>query len=388
MNLNITLTVIRKEMTDLLRDRRTLLSMVVLPVVVFPLVFAVMNRFMGEAEKRAETEATTVAILRAEVPPPFYAAIARSGLKMIEVSDVAAAVESKQTATGVKFSTDGQLITVFAEGTRQSSGIAADKLRTALNEYRDSLVLEKLKSVNLDASALKPFTVKRENVASARKMGGFALGSMLGYIVILLMFSGGMYPAIDMTAGEKERKTLEAVIASPASRTDIVLGKILACVIATYSTALLTTGSLFFSLKSGGVAMKGMEKIMGNVPTDPLTIGLMLLTLLPVAVMAGALMLAIALIARSFKEAQSYLTPLIMLVIFPSLLGGLPGMELTPLFSLIPIFNSSQLLKSILQGDVNTTLFLITNAANIAYAGICFFFAVRSFNDEKVLFRT
>ena len=219
-------------------------------------------------------------------------------------------------------------------------------------------------------------------------MGGFMLGSMLGYVVILLMFSGGMYPAIDMAAGEKERKTLEALLASPARRTDLVLGKILACVTATYATALLTTASLFFSLKRGGMAMKGMEKLTGNVPTDPQTISLMLLTLLPVAIMAGALMLAIALMARSFKEAQSYLTPLIMLVIFPSLLGGLPGMELTPVLSLIPIFNSSQLLKSILQGDVPLLSFVITNLSNVAYAALCFLLAVRSFNNEKVLFRT
>lgn len=388
MKLNVILTVFKKEIIDLLRDRRTLLSMVVLPVLVFPLVFGVMGRFMGDAEKKAEAEATSVAIVKGGIPSQFDRVIARSGLKIVEVTDVAAAVEKKDAATGLAISSNGSLITVYAEGTRQSSGIAADKLRSALSEYRDALVLEKLQAAKLDASILKPFTVKRENVASERKMGGFMLGSMLGYVVILLMFSGGMYPAIDMAAGEKERKTLEALLASPARRTDLVLGKILACVTATYATALLTTASLFFSLKRGGMGMKGMEKLTGNVPTDPQTISLMLLTLLPVAIMAGALMLAIALMARSFKEAQSYLTPLIMLVIFPSLLGGLPGMELTPVLSLIPIFNSSQLLKSILQGDVPLLSFVITNLSNVAYAALCFLLAVRSFNNEKVLFRT
>ena len=388
MNFNVILTVLRKELIDLLRDRRTMISMVALPVLVFPLVFAVMSRFMGDAEKKAATEATTVAIVQGSIPPAFQTVLARSGLKSIEVPDVAEAVRSNKAATGLTVSADQRTVTVFNEGTRQSSGLAGEKLRTAINELRDSLVLEKLKGVNLDASVLKPFTLKRENVASERKMGGFLLGSMLGYIVILLMFSGGMYPAIDMAAGEKERKTLEALIASPARRTDLVLGKILACVTATYLTALLTTASLFFSLKRGAIDMKGMEKMMGNVPTDPQTIALMLFTLLPVAIMAGALMLSIALIARSFKEAQSYLTPLIMLVIFPSLLGGLPGMELSPVLSLIPIYNSSQLLKAILQGDVPMNLFAITNLANIGYATICFLFAVRSFNDEKILFRS
>jgi sodium transport system permease protein len=388
MSFRIALTVFRKEINDLLRDRRTLLSMVVLPVVVFPLVFAAMNKFMGEAEKKAELEASTVAVLKNGIPPRFAPAIAKSGLKAIEVENVQEAVKEKKAATGVVVSPDEQLIMVYAEGTRQSSGIATEKLRTVLMELKDAMVLEKLQSVNLDATVLRPFTVKRENVASERRMGGFVLGSMLGYVVILLMFSGGMYPAIDMAAGEKERKTLEAILASPARRTEIALGKVLACMTATYATALLTTGSLFISLKNGATTMKGMEKLVGNVPNDPQTIGLVLITLLPIAVMAGALMLSIALVARGFKEAQSYLTPLIMLVIFPSLLGGLPGMELTPVLSLIPIFNSSQLLKSILQGDVPMTSFAITNLANVAYAALCFAWSVRSFNDEKVLFRT
>ncbi len=386
MKLGVILTVYKKELVELLRDRRTLISMVALPVIVFPLVFGGIGKVMETTGKKAETEATTVAILQDAIPAHFARVIERSGLTVVIVSNVAAAVEKKEAATGMTVA--GKLVTVYAEGTRQSSGIAADKLRTALNEHRDALVIESLRGARLDASVLKPFTVKRENVASERKMGGFLLGSMLGYVVILLMFSGGMYPAIDMTAGEKERKTLETLLASPALRTDIVLGKILACVTATYLTALLTTASLFYSLKRGGARMKGMEAMVGNVPTDPQTIALMLMTLLPVAIMAGALMVSIALIARSFKEAQSYLTPLIMLVIFPSLLGGLPGMELTPLFSFIPIFNASQLLKVILQGEVPMLPLVLTNLANVFYAAICFAFAVRSFNNEKVLFRT
>jgi sodium transport system permease protein len=388
MKPGVVFTVFRKEMTDLLRDRRTLMSMVVLPVLVFPLLFGVMSRVMDQAEKKAETEATTVALGRETLPPAYRAAIEKSGLRIVEVDDARQAVEANKTSTGLRLDPQSNLVTVYAEGTRQASGIAADKLRSALGELRDTMVAERLRAANLEPSILRPFTVKRENVANERKMGGFILGSILGYIVILIMFSGGMYSAIDMSAGEKERKTMEALVASPASRTDIVLGKLFACVSATYLTALLTVSSLFLSLTRGGMGMKGMEKMTGNVPTDFNTIALLLIILLPVAVMAGSLMLAIALAARGFKEAQSYLTPLIMVVIFPALLGGLPGMELSPTLSLVPILNATQLIKAILQGDFPAVPFFITCGANVAYAAMCFAFAVRSFNDEKVIFRT
>ena len=99
-------------------------------------------------------------------------------------------------------------------------------------------------------------------------------------------------------------------------------------------------------------------------------------------------MIAIACFARSFKEAQSYLTPLLLLVILPSLLGGLPGTELSPTLALIPIFNASQLLKAILQGEFTILNFMITLVSNVTYAAICFFFAVRSFKNESIMFRT
>lgn len=388
MNLSVMSTVYLREITDLLRDRRTLFSMVVLPTIVFPVLFAVIGKFVDSAGKKASLEATTVAIGRTPVPELFERAVTASGLTRILVDDVPKAVREKKAAAGIEFSQDGRVVSIYSDGTRQASGRAADKLRTSLAELRDATVLEKLRAANLGPETLKPFEVKRENVADERKMGGFLLGSMLGYVVILLMFSGGMYPAVDMTAGEKERKTLEALLATPAGRTEIVLGKILACVTATYATAMLTTASLFYSLRSGSQFFEGADKFIGSAPVDAKTLGLVLLTLMPVAVMAGALMIAIAIAARSFKEAQSYLTPLIMVVIFPSLLGGLPGMELNAATSLIPIFNASQILKGILQGDVETLPLVVTNLANVGYAAVCFFVAVRTFSDEKVLFRT
>ncbi|GAB4416556.1 MAG: ABC transporter permease [Bryobacter sp.] len=388
MNFGILLTVLRREVTDLLRDRRTLFSMVVLPTIVFPVLFAVIGRFTSDAGKKAEAEARTVAVPSAGLPDAFAAALESSGLKLIPLPDVNQAVADKVTSAGFRLKENGRDAIIVVDRTRQASSIAAQKVRTALTAYQQSLVVQSLRAANLGPEILKPFAIDSENVADERKMGGFVLGSILGYVVILLMFSGGMYPAVDMTAGEKERKTLEALLSTPARRTEIVLGKILACVTATYLTALLTTGSLFWSITSKNLPLDGMDKYLGNLSLDGQTIALVLLTLLPVALMAGSLMVAIATAARSFKEAQSYLTPLIMLVIFPSLLGGLPGMELSPALSLIPVFNASQILKSILQGDLNPTLLAITNGANLVYAAICFVLAVRTFNNESVLFRS
>jgi sodium transport system permease protein len=378
-------TIFVRELVDLLRDRRTLFSMIVLPLVAFPVITVVVGKFVEMAGKRSESEATTVAVRH--LGTELEAAIAKSGLARVMLDDPRKAVEDKKAAVGAE--QQGAVVRLFADRTRQASSIAEEKLRQALGEIREQRVREGLARSNVPVTILAPFQVDRVNVASDRKMSGFLFGTMLGYVVILLMFSGGIYPAIDMTAGEKERKTIEALLASPAARMEIVLGKILATVTVIFVTALLTLASLFYSMKSSAFGESpSMKRLLGNISIDAGSVGLMLLTLAPVALMAGSLMIAISCFARSFKEAQSYLTPLLMLVILPSLLGGLPGMEFNSTFALIPIYNSSQVLKGILQGDVPVDAYWVTMAANVFYAGVCFVIAVRLFQDESVMFRT
>ncbi len=222
-------------------------------------------------------------------------------------------------------------------------------------------------------------------------MAGAMWGTMLGYILLLLMFTGGMYPAIDMTAGEKERKTLELYLSSPATRSEIVLGKILAAMTAIFLTAMLTLISIAFSIRNGGLAggkNPQMEAMLKTIPLDGHALLLITATILPLAVLAASIMIAIAILARSFKEGQTYLTPLALIVIFPALIGGMPGLQFTNAMALIPIFNASQVIRSTLLGDLTATNFLITTGANLVYAGAAFWFASRRFEDETVLFRT
>jgi sodium transport system permease protein len=115
---------------------------------------------------------------------------------------------------------------------------------------------------------------------------------------------------------------------------------------------------------------------------------LIAVTLVPLAMFAASLMFAIALAARSFKEGQSYLTPLALVVIFPALIGGISGLEMTPVLCLIPIFNASQMIRGIMLGDATTANFVITTVANLVYAALAFFIATRQFENENVLFRS
>jgi sodium transport system permease protein len=223
-------------------------------------------------------------------------------------------------------------------------------------------------------------------------VGGNLLGGIVPYIIVMLCLVGATYPAMDLTAGEKERGTMETLLCSPAARSDIVLGKFL----------MVLTGSLsavFFSLVSLGVTMTvigaavsqigGRSGISAGLPTiDPLGLLGVLVMILPVAVLFSALAFALSLFAKSQKEAQSYLTPLILAVIMPCAIAVLPGIDLTFGLCLVPIANISLICKEMLSGVWHWSYIALIFGSTALYAGAALAAAVRMFNRENVLFRT
>ena len=391
MNRSPVLTIYKKEMLDTIRDRRTLISMVVVPLAAIPLLFLVMSKFVSSSEKIAGNEAAAIAVRNADRLPGLLNALAQAGFKLATRDDIKAAIERKEIAAGVEpveLPGQGKIeVRVYADLTRRSSEVASGRIRAALAAFRQDSIRLKLTALGLPVSIADPFAVKPVNIAPEKKMAGLFWGSMVGYFVVLLMFTGGMYPAIDMTAGEKERRTLEILLCSPAGRNEIVLGKILAASTAAFLTATLNVASLTYSFRSGIMGPE-IHKVLEGVRPNLGAVLLVLLAVLPTAVTAAAVMITISLFAKSFKEGQSYLTPLIMLVIFPAMIGMLPGVEANPLLAMLPVFNVTQLIKSIFNGEYTAASFLLPFGSNLLYAAVAFYMAVRIFKREDVLFRS
>ncbi len=310
---------------------------------------------------------------------------------MVEKDDVRAAIAKKEIAAAVEEvpGTPPQIL-VYVDASNPASSNAASRIQVALTGTESQLIRESLRNSGIAANVLTPFTIQRTNVADEKKMAGETFGSILGYVVLLMMFTGGMYPIIDMTAGEKERKTLETLLSSPVSRQEIVMGKTLAAMSAILLTTVLMVASMAYSFRNMniGKGSEEMRQMMGSLQLDPQMLGMFAAILIPVAIFAASVMFTIALFARSFKEGQSYLTPIALIVVFPAILGGLPGVHLTPVLSLIPIFNASMMLHGVLMGDFSNVNFAVTMAANLGYAAIAFVIAVRQFGKESVLFRS
>jgi sodium transport system permease protein len=268
------------------------------------------------------------------------------------------------------------------------SMLSATRIKEQLTEYRDSMVRDRLAAQHLPESLMKPFAVEQQNVVSEDRVAGESYGGLITYLVILMCMTGAMYPAMDLTAGEKERGTMETILSSPIKRTHLVMGKFFVVLTASLATATLSVLSMAGSFAVLAHYGKG-QGIGDDFPILTMhaqTAFAIFIMALPVAVLFSAVLMTISLFAKTFKEAQSYLTPMTFLVIVPAVAAVIPGIELTAKLALIPILNVGLLCKELVTGTYHWGYIGLIFGCTCVYAGIALFLAVKMFQRESVLF--
>ena len=401
MNLSAISVVYRKELTEWLRDRRTLISTVLVPLLAFPLLMVGITALATVMIGNAEKEIPKVMILGGEDSPQLLDRLhkldklaivpyADNWKDQISNKEIRAAIEiPKGFQAALAEGTAPTVDIYYYEGEIKSS-FGADHLQDAIKDYREEVVKERLTANNLPASVLSPFEIKRQNVAPLEKVGGASIGGFIGYAVILLCLTGAMYPAIDLTAGEKERGTIETILSSPISRVDLVLGKFLLVFSASLVSAILSVTSMgtSFALLGHSHLMTSSGGQSLNLSLGPLSVAAVFFMAFPLAVLFSAVLMTIALFAKTYKEAQSYLTPLTFLVVIPAIASIMPGVELTPKLALIPVLNTSLVCKEIISGTYHWNSILLIFTSTCVYAAAAIFLAVKMFQREDVLFRS
>ncbi len=398
MNLKKVKTIYLKEMLDTLRDRRTLISMILVPILLFPVLMFGMSSLVIVFVKKAEEKPARVAILGKENAPDLSSQLSQDGKFMIvEESDFENAIQDKRIEAALAFSEnfekriereDSAQATIFYDKAEIRSDIAMEKLTGQLRDYEDSVVDLRLKKRDIKRSLLRPVDIKRENVAPKEKMGGFMLSMFLPYIIIILALTGAMYPAIDLTAGEKERGTLETILVSPVSRGELATGKFFCVMTASVVTAILATVSMSIT---AGMSLAQMSSFTGEEAQLSIrftSILIILILFLPISALFSSVLLSLSLFAKSYKEAQSYITPLMLVIIMPAMISFMPGVELNWVLALVPVVNVSLALKEVLLGTYNFGYIGLIFLSTLVYASFSIFITRRLFEKEEVLFRT
>lgn len=407
MNFAKVAVIYAKELKDSLRDRRTLMSVILVPMLVMPALTFGLGRLAVKVVTSAREDKPAIAVVGGQDSPALMAALRRASAfqivdstadyqqQIVEKKLRAAAIVPPGFDQALALNSAPPVVIEHYEG-EIKSGFAAGAIERFFREYRDQHVAAALAGRALPASLAKPYEIKRQNVAPPAKVGGNLVGGFVPYLIIVLCFAGAMYPAIDLTAGEKERGTMETLLCSPASRGEIVAGKFLmvltgslgamALSLISLGVTALATGLMF----ARGPALAAAAGAPGALTPviDPAGVLGVLAMVIPFAVLFSALEFAVALFARTSKEAQSYLGPMVFVVLAPAIVGLLPGIELDAGLALVPVLNLSLVCKEMLSGVWHWPYIGLIFASSCLYAGAALALAVRMFNREDVLFRT
>lgn len=394
-----------KELTELMRDRKTLIFVILLPIFIFPVIFGVMGLVLSSTTSKAMQEEHRYVIVNAEQAPEFRDAMFyHKNFKQVQTektaeADLVAAIRNDEFDVAIIIPADFSAKRQAAEQVQwqiiynQSSQFDfmyryfTDMLAT----YNEQLQRETLNQLNVDpqklAAIIKPVDVQKVDTADKRENIGEKFGAVIAYILVPLCLLGASYPAIDMGAGEKERGTLETLLICPISRISIVLGKFFTVLTTGLVGAMITVGSfgIWGAIIGSFAGMAVVQEAMSAIAITELI--LIFSLLLPISAVFAALLLAISIYARTFKEAQNYISPLSILIFVPLVAAMMPGVELNAKTALVPVMNVALAIKELIKGTADYMMLALIFGSTLLLAAAAIGFCVHWFQQEKVLFR-
>lgn len=416
-----------RELRDQLRDRRTLFTVLVLPLLLYPLmgmlVFQV-QQFLKESP--AKVRVVGAAALPATPPLVVDGKLAgdlgdasKLELDLVEKTDLTYEELEAQARSDIQlgvcdavvyFPRDfSERLDAFVTGdadvkaqpprprvirneSRDRSKIAAQRIDLVLDRWCNALGGRNLERRRVPAAAARPFEVVRVDVSHQQHRRAALWSKLLPFVLLVWALTGAFYPAVDLCAGEKERGTLETLLTSPAARGEIVWGKLLTVMTFSMATSLLNLASMTATGTFIAAQIQKMSAVALPLDIGPpplLALVWLLLALVPISALFSALSLAIAAFARSSKEGQYYLMPLLMISLPLMMLPVLPTAELDLGYAIIPLSGLMLLLRTLIEGQYLDALRFSVPVVGVT-AGCCLLairWAVDQFNNESVLFR-
>jgi sodium transport system permease protein len=381
------LTILKKELLEFVRDRRTLALTLVLGPLLTP---AIMLGILTLAESRAKSQIEKpldVPMVGVEHAPNLVAWLAGQGIHRKKFAgDLDTAIrnqiEDVYIRIGDEFGKDwleGQpaLVEIVHDSTRQDSDIPVRRIEDALQRYGQQVGALRLLARGLNPGVAAPLAVTHKDLSTPEARRGMVM-AFLPYLLILSAFLGGAYLIIDATAGERERQSLEPLLATPARRGDVVSGKISAACIVGAVSLLLT----LLAFKAGAQFSPGIGRQMDvSMPA----IGKMLLILLPMLFIGTSLLTFIAAGAKSVKEAQSYMSMLILLPMIPTIALMVSPVKNQLWMFAVPFLAQNQMLLKVVRGEaIPPGMWGVYLAAGFGLALVLWFAATRRYHQERL----
>lgn len=396
--------VFKKEVRDILRDKKTVITSILVPMILIPLL----NILVGggvENLQRGMTENVTIALSRESNTPETVKLVedrilpANPNIKLVEADDPVNAVKSEEIRVVLEFEKDYQVkmsegktfeIKLIYDKSKSKSDAAAGIVSEAIRSFNRAVVEERITALGLDASILQPANIVENNVAENKQGSNMMLMMMLPLMIGLLVALGGIPAATDLVAGEKERNTFEPLLTTKPGRASLLLGKYFTVTLfSLVSVIAIVAGMVIgYMVNPNSLTMGSGEEIGGF--TVPVAAGLLSLVITVCLGMTfTGIQIALSTYARSFKEAQTYMS----FLMFAAMIPGYATMFMQPAdlqayMFILPVFNTIAALKMVLGGMINYVNLFMALGSSVLYVAGTLWLAARLFSKEKVLFRS
>ncbi len=362
------LTTFGKELRETLRDRRTLAVMILFPLVVYPLLALLGGEVAATRMRAKEDEPVRVAVVGIGAVAEDLRRRAREAPKRFTLVETATTADVEAGRLDLLARVQVNHVEVIFDATRDESREAEDRV----SEMSDQAIT---------AACPPPLIVKRTNLGKGQKLGSYVLSKALPLMIVVMVLLGSFYPAIDVTAGERERGTLETLLTAPVRRADLLLGKVLAVMVLASLTGAFNLISMSLTVSHGLNLMGETVKVV--VPwSRALATGLVIL---PTAFMLASLFVTLGSLARGFKDAQNLLVPVHFILFAPAMLATLGDFALTRTAALIPGVNVTLLARELALGRAQLVPALLVLGSTILVGVLILRVAARLYDSESIL---
>lgn len=382
----------KKEIMEILRDKKTLIIMIVMPMLLYPMLLIGISLGMSMIMQSQMDDVHTVGYRAGdEKYVELLKGVYEENKEELDFELVWEPMENDGVDARLWFAedTDGIHMKVAYTSTDQGSDYTESALKELAELYREKLLRANLEQEGLMEDFLYPVTYKSEDSASVSESVAFNIGGSIGMLLITMILLGAFYPAVDVTTGEKERGTLETLLTLPVTNFQMIMSKyisvsLFACVTAVVSVISLG-GSVLFLMFGLPAEVAGE---MGQIPVGTFLsyIPMLLAAVIATAMLITAICMCFCIFAKSTKEANNYMTPIMLIIMFASMVGMIPTVTLDYKLSLIPLVNVSLLIKQVLAQQVDWVIAGITILVNIGYSVIAIWIVARMYDSEDILF--
>lgn len=382
--------VFKKEVLDSLRDRRTLAMVLFFPVF-GPMVLAGTLTLVSREARSVDEKPVALPVVAAERAPNLMAFLAERGIEVKPApADPAAAVRGGDADVVLEIPAEHAEalragrpapVKLYLDESRRSGRASVERVKALLENYSRRIGVQRLVLRGVHPAATTALAVEEVDLATPQSRAAMLL-SMLPYFLIIALFTGGMSVAIDATAGERERQSMEALLLHPVPRSAVVLGKLLAT--AAFAGVALLETTIGFGLVPHLVPMEAMGFSMR---LEPAVMAQILVLMLPLLFLVSAFILLVASRARTFRAAQSSVSFMMLVPATPGIVLGLVPVKLQSWMLAIPAFGDQLLVNRLLRGEpVEPGQMALCMASTLLWAALVAALSVRAFKDEKFLF--